>query len=277
MSLLRTLLVGLLGAVAVTAGLAAQDVRDTIGPLEKQAKPITPENPIPRRTFSVPAPYPAEARGIDAAGAVSLVATLDDVGRVVEIRKAREPLVMTPSPSQNPTALRVAAEAMVRDAAGALRRWTYDPPANGPISFQVTFSFKPDADATTTQSTSVPGAIPASAGATGLASVGPNQPVRVGGNIKAPTLLNRVAPVYPAIAQSARVQGVVILEAVLDVSGRVSEVRVLRSIPLLDQAAIDAVRQWQYTPTLLNGVPVPVIMTVTVTFTMPSPPTAQPQ
>ena len=44
--------------------------------------------------------------------------------------------------------------------------------------------------------------------------------------------------------------------------------RVLRSVPLLDQAALDAVRQWQYTPTMLNGVPVPVIMTVTVTFTL---------
>ena len=276
MSSLRTLFCGLLGAVAITAGLAAQEVRDTIGPLEKQANPITPENPIPRRTFSVPAPYPADARGIDASGAVSLVATLDDAGRVVEIRKVREPLLMTPSP-QNPTAIRIAAEAMVRDAAGALRRWTYDPPANGPISFQVTFSFKPDADATTTQSTSVPGAMPASASVTGLASAGPNQPVRVGGNIKAPVQLNKVAPVYPAEAQQAGVQGIVILETTLGIDGRVSDAKVLRSVPMLDQAALDAVKQWQYTPTLLNGVPTPVIMTVTVSFNLASPPTVRPQ
>ena len=75
-------------------------------------------------------------------------------------------------------------------------------------------------------------------------------------------------PVYPPIAQSARVQGVVIIEATIGPDGVVKDARVLRSIPLLDQAALDAVRQWVFTPTLLNGVPVPVIMTVTVQFTL---------
>jgi protein TonB len=96
----------------------------------------------------------------------------------------------------------------------------------------------------------------------------PAAPVRVGGNIKAPTKTKDVRPIYPAIAQSARVQGVVIIEATIGPDGRVRDAKVLRSIPLLDQAALDAVRQWEYTPTLLNGVPVPVIMTVTVNFTL---------
>ncbi len=77
-----------------------------------------------------------------------------------------------------------------------------------------------------------------------------------------------VDPVYPPLARSSRVEGVVILEAVLDATGRVDSVRVLRSIPLLDQAAVDAVRQWRFTPARLNGVPVPVVMTVTVNFTL---------
>ena len=96
----------------------------------------------------------------------------------------------------------------------------------------------------------------------------PQQPVRVGGNIKPPSKIKHVNPVYPPIAQSARVQGVVIIEATIGPDGRVKDARVLRSIPLLDQAALDAVRQWEFTPTLLNGVPVPVIMTVTVNFTL---------
>ena len=96
----------------------------------------------------------------------------------------------------------------------------------------------------------------------------PTQPIRVGGNIKQPTKTKDVKPVYPPIAQSARVQGVVIIEATIGPDGRVKEAKVLRSIPLLDQAALDAVKQWQFTPTLLNGVPVPVIMTVTVNFTL---------
>ena len=92
--------------------------------------------------------------------------------------------------------------------------------------------------------------------------------VRVGGNVLQPRKTRNVQPVYPQIAQSARVQGRVIIEATIDRSGKVTETRVLRSIPLLDQAALDAVRQWEYEPTLLNGVPVPVIMTVTVNFAL---------
>ena len=74
--------------------------------------------------------------------------------------------------------------------------------------------------------------------------------------------------VYPPIAQSARVQGIVIIEATIGPDGKVRDAKVLRGQPLLNDAALSAVRQWEYTPTLLNGVPVPVIMTVTVTFTL---------
>ncbi len=94
----------------------------------------------------------------------------------------------------------------------------------------------------------------------------PTQAVRVGGQIKEPKKLKAVQPIYPDIAKQARVQGVVILECTISPQGRVTNVTLLRGIPLLDQAAIDAVKQWVYTPTLLNGVPVPVIMTVTVNF-----------
>ncbi len=96
----------------------------------------------------------------------------------------------------------------------------------------------------------------------------PSAPVRVGGNIKPPTKIRDVRPIYPADAQAAGVTGVVIIEATIDPAGRVSDAKVLRSIPILDQAAIDAVRQWEFEPTLLNGAPVPVIMTVTVNFTL---------
>jgi periplasmic protein TonB len=75
-----------------------------------------------------------------------------------------------------------------------------------------------------------------------------------------------VRPVYPPIAQSARVAGIVIIEATVGPDGTVTDARVLRGVPLLNDAAVEAVRQWQYEPTLLNGVAVPVIMTVTVNF-----------
>jgi periplasmic protein TonB len=96
----------------------------------------------------------------------------------------------------------------------------------------------------------------------------PPEPVRVGHTIRQPVKTRGADPVYPPIAQSARVQGIVIIEATLTPEGRVANARILRSVPLLDQAALDAVRTWEYTPTMLNGVPVPVIMTVTVQFTL---------
>jgi protein TonB len=92
------------------------------------------------------------------------------------------------------------------------------------------------------------------------------KPVRPGGNIKAPTKVKHVPPVYPAVAQAARVEGTVIIQATISPTGKVADALVLRSNPLLDAAALEAVRQWEFTPTLLNGSAVAVIMTVTVDF-----------
>ena len=97
----------------------------------------------------------------------------------------------------------------------------------------------------------------------------PAAPVRVGGDIKEPKKIKDVKPVYPPIAQTAKVQGIVIIEADHR-QGRRRQGREGPALgqPLLDQAALDAVKQWRYTPTLLNGQPVEVIMTVTVKFTL---------
>jgi protein TonB len=96
----------------------------------------------------------------------------------------------------------------------------------------------------------------------------PVTPVRVGGNIKEPRKLKHVDPEYPLLAKQARVKGIVVIEAVIGADGRVKDAKVLRSVALLDAPALAAVRQWVYTPTLYNGVPVPVIMTVTVRFSL---------
>ena len=96
----------------------------------------------------------------------------------------------------------------------------------------------------------------------------PLPPVRVGSVLRAPQKVHHVAPSYPPIAQAAKISGVVIIEALIAEDGSVRDVKVLKSVPLLDAAATDAVRQWRFTPTLLNGVPVQVIMSVTVSFTL---------
>ena len=88
-----------------------------------------------------------------------------------------------------------------------------------------------------------------------------------GGNVTEPRKIRDVKPIYPAIARTARVTGIVIIEATVAADGTVRDPRVLRSVPLLDAAALGAIRQWLFTPTRLNGVPVDVIMTATMSFT----------
>jgi periplasmic protein TonB len=100
----------------------------------------------------------------------------------------------------------------------------------------------------------------------------PKAPVRVGGQITQPRLVKRVEPEYPALAVNAHIQGVVILEATVGEDGDVMEVRLLRSAnPLLDREAEKAVRQWRYSPVVLNGIPVPFILTVTLSFFLEAP------
>ncbi len=238
------------------------------GPIERQAKPITPENPIPRRTFSV---VPQNV-AVDA-GAVVIVSVRLVVDRQGRVAEARSLGVAARGGRGGSEPIAQPNEAFPRVVIDAVRQWQYDPPADGPIAFDVTFVFTPGAEPRMAMHGAPP--IPAAPG--GIPPVPPPPPpppgwgvgaIRVGGNVKAPEKTRHVAPVYPPIAQSGAVQGVVILEAIIGGDGKVQDARVLRSIPLLDQAAIDAVRQWEFTPTMLNGTPVPVIMTVTIQFTL---------
>jgi len=232
-------------------GVAAPQPSDSQpGPLERRANPITPENPIPRRVAYAAADYPAQAAAGDARAIVTLRATVDQSGRVAEVRTIR---VTVPD-----AGLR---SAFIDSAGTALRQWQYDPPANGPIAFDVTFTFSPGIpvsavqSADTSQPTDGPPALSAA-----------DRAVRVGGDIRPPTKIRDVRPAYPDVALQAHVAGVVVLEVRIEPDGSVSEARVLRSIPLLDQAAIDAVRQWRFTPPIVNGKAAPIVMTVPVNF-----------
>jgi TonB family protein len=92
--------------------------------------------------------------------------------------------------------------------------------------------------------------------------------IRVGGNIQAVNLVSKVTPAYPALAKQARVQGTVRLEATIGKDGTVQDLQVMSGHPLLAQAALDAVKNWVYRPTLLNGDPVVVKTTIDVNFTL---------
>jgi protein TonB len=122
----------------------------------------------------------------------------------------------------------------------------------------------------------VPGGVPGgllSDGTMRFSTPPPSEPtreepkaLRVGGDVRPPEKIHDVRPVYPRAALEARIEGSVILEATISPTGIVEGLRVVKSVPLLDTAAREAVRQWRFKPTLLNGVPVPVLMTVTLHF-----------
>ncbi len=111
-------------------------------------------------------------------------------------------------------------------------------------------------------------------GGTGLEDDGSDvlEPIIVAGNVQPPVLVTSVEPVYPEDARLQRVQGKVILQAVIDTEGRVRSVKALRSVPLLEPAAVAAVKQWRYRPATLDGAPVPVYFTIVVTFQLESAP-----
>jgi len=280
------------------------------GPLEQRAKPITLENPIPRRTFSIAPQNPGDSTS--GAVVVTIRIVIDQQGRVAEARSAGTAIAglqyargfgdaggRIAQPVQPPSPL------FVKASIDALRQWQYDPPNDGPVAFDVTFAFAPGKEGQLLQhgdsrpflvrdpqllaergrggaSVGVIGGVRGGVigGVVGGIPAPPPPPppppppgwgqgaIRVGADVLAPSKTKNVTPEYPAIAQSARVQGVVIMEAIIGPDGHVQDARILRSIPLLDQAALDALKQWEFTPTLLNGAPVPVIMTVTVQFSL---------
>ena len=106
-------------------------------------------------------------------------------------------------------------------------------------------------------------------GSNGTVRIG-NGTVRIGNGVRPPRKIHDVPPAYPSAAREAGIEGLVLLDATIDPTGAVSDIEVLRSVPELDQAAIEAVEQWRWEPTLVDGEPVSILLTVTVNFTLRS-------
>jgi TonB family protein len=198
---------------------------------EKDAVSIIDSSKQPKNIKYVNPVYPEAARKNGIQGVVILEAKIDETGRVIDA------LILRSIPALNQAAL------------NAVRQWTYQPLIiDGKPSkavFTVTVNFGLDDK---------------------KAEEFAKGAVKVRGDIKPPKPVKVVKTIYPEIARQAAVEGVVLLEARTDVSGRVKDVRVLRSIPLLNQAAIDAVRQWVYEPLIIDGEPREAVFTVTIRF-----------
>lgn len=224
------------------------------GPLERQARRITPENPIPRRTSSVLPQYPPALVSEKLDVLVTVNITVDSGGRVAEHRVVSIGVARANATRPENASYGSQFEDAVADA---LRQWQYDAPFEGPIAFPVSLRFLPNGTVVELTTAADVDAPTWHGGA-----------VRIRDGVAPPTKIKDVRPAYPAAAQDAKTQGIVILEIRVEPNGKVSNARVMRSIPALDQAAMDAVKQWEFQPALLNGAPTAVVMFVTVNFTL---------
>jgi TonB family protein len=236
--------------------------QDGVGPGEQKARAITRDNPVPGR---IDAPQPGYPQALVRSGLQAFITAqivLDESGRVAETRRVYAGLSrMTGYTQSQPSPFDTeAANLFWTNVDDALRRWYYEAPRQAPIAFPVSFLFAPDRDGLELNSTPTP-FTPAPAWHVGA--------VKVGDGVAPPRKIKDVPPAYPAEAQRAKAQGVVIVEARVEPDGRVSHSRIMRSIPELDGAALDAVSQWQFSPTVdTEGRPIAIVLVVTVRFTL---------
>lgn len=253
------------GTAALTAAPAnvAIEMRESAGPLEQQAKAITQASQLPKRKTAEFAAYPWELRRLGGKAALIVQVTVNNGGRVVEARRVQGPLLQTAigSPT-NEAAEKSASDAVLRSVSEALGDWRFETPIAGPITFQLSFGFTAgQANFALASPTDV---LPKQLAASAWASAAGAMPT--GPALQLPKKTKYVKPEYPKTALAARVQGDVVLEVVIDTNGTVADTRVLKSIPQLDQAAIEATLQAKYQPVLINGIPVRVLSTVTHSF-----------
>ena len=317
--------------------LPPEALSDWPGPVESRARPITPENPIPRRTYSVPATEPAELRDGDSGGLVTVRVTLDESGQVAENRITRVSFrdgrvsvgLSGPTRESLDRLLTTTARNLVSDG-GRFADGRCDDGVGDSCSTAVAVCGTRRGSPGVRCSRALRGAAPAAAPASTTTRVcsrdgAPAATPAAGDELKARA--DGSAPATAAAATSSRPgtirrrrrrrrrackgpeatslttrrlprctsswrdhqaageneerqpdlsagspdgwrSGVVIIEARIEADGTVGRTRVLRSIPMLDDAAVEAVSQWQFTPTWLNGQPSPIVMTVTVNFTL---------
>ncbi|MCK4645180.1 MAG: M56 family metallopeptidase [Candidatus Aminicenantes bacterium] len=189
--------------------------------------------------------YPEEARKAGIEGVVTLEATTDKYGRVQDVK------VLNSVPGLDQAAI------------DAVKQWVYEPMVIDGKPYGVTF--------TSTYQFSLKNERHGKSFEVGVTGTDKKPPVPAAGNIKPPKLIKMVKPVYPEAIKKAGVEGVIIIEATTDVYGRVINTKILRGIPLLDQAARDAVKQWIYEPMIINGEPRGVMFVVTYKFRLDEP------
>lgn len=227
-----------------TPGVARVSILMPAGPIR-----VGNDVPAPRKIKDVRPTSPTDAQAAGAQGVVVLDATIDPQGKVSNARVVRSVPLLDAA------------------AVAAVRQWEFTPTViDGravPVIMTVTVNFAVE------KGSSSPSAVAAPPPQPDGSSL---QPIRAGRGGPVPKVLKRVNASYTADAMRAGVQGTVTVEVTIDPQGKVSDAKVTRSIPLLDSAAVEAARQWEFTPTVIDGKPVPVVATIELSFNMAPPP-----
>jgi len=260
----RGTIVGVVVVAATVASLTAQDrkvdLRDTVGPVEQQARTVSNDNPVPKRISAPPAAYPWELRRIGGQAALIVQATVDRTGHVAEMRKLQGPLLQPAIGSPTDAAAeRAAADAVLEAATSALAQWRFAAPGDGPVTFAITFGFIAGQVRYTVseEPERLPSTLPPGAWAAAEGTIAETHTLKK---------TKYVRPAYPQAAREKGAKGSVTLEVVVGPDGHVTDARILRSVPLLDESAIEATLQARYEPPTVNGIPVSVRTTVTHYF-----------
>jgi TonB family protein len=250
-------------ASACLSGAAAALAAPRTVPLAQAPDGATPRTPL-KIVQQVPVEVPPDLDPKLGRVLVQLEADVAADGTVADVRLLSVSIVAEKvEMTADPAALREDFDAMVNASIASLRQWRFDPPAGTPAAVRVPIYFD-----VVGRRTSFGSIRPMSGYPPHVTVVPPSDALKVGDVIKTPKKLVNVSPRYPDDALKAKVQGEVVLDVVVDANGVPTDVQVSQSVPMLDAAAIEAVKQWRYEPTLMNGVPVPVVMTVTLGFTL---------
>lgn len=256
---------------------------DKPGPLEQRARPVTDDNPIPNRTIFVPPRYPDAAAVVETRLVVPLRVTVDESGYVAEVRRLGAPMLAAwRHPLLTDDSMSSVFEALVAASTDAVRQWRYDAPKEGPIAFDVTIAFAPETEPrVVAQPVAAVAVVPPDRPYADFPSLEPADlpPVEWAEGLRplsaymgkitvAPRKTKHVAPVYPQQARDAHVQGVIVIQARVEPDGRVSHARVVRSSAPLDQAALDAVLQWEFEPLVIDGEGVTYLLTTSISFSL---------
>jgi TonB family protein len=259
---------------------------DRPGPIEQRAKPVTDNNPIPTRTIFVAPRYPDAAAVVETRLVVPLRVTVDESGYVAEVRRLGAPMLAAwRHPLLTDDSMSSVFEALVAASTDAVKQWRYDAPKEGPIAFDVTIAFAPETEPRVVSQPMVAVAVVPPDRPTDLPVFSAAEPLDVppvewaeglkplsaymAKILVPPTKTKHVAPVYPQDAKDAHLQGLVVIQARVELDGRISHARVLKSVPALDPAALDAVLQWEFAPLVIDGEGVAYLLTTTVVFTAP--------